>query len=223
MNERQFQDGDAAQWGPDPLNPYPLQHYHRLCYLKNIVDNPNIIIGDYTYYDDFENPENFKKNVLYHFDFIGDKLIIGKFCAIASDVKFIMNGGNHHIDRFAAYPFYIFGNGWEKVTPTSEVNKGDTIIGNDVWFGYDSLIMPGVKIGDGSVIGTRAVVTKDVAPYTIVAGNPARPIRKRFEDEAILLLLDLKWWDWEIEKITKYLPVLYSNDLDRLRACRKML
>ncbi|MDY6783801.1 MAG: CatB-related O-acetyltransferase [Cyanobacteriota bacterium] len=205
------------QSGPNPLNSYPLPHYNRLCYLKNIIKNPNIIIGDFTYYDDFETPENFEKNVLYHFDFIGDKLIIGKFCAIASDVKFIMNGGNHHIDRFAAYPFYIFGNSWEKVTPNSDVNKGDTIVGNDVWLGYDSLIMPGVRIGDGAVIGTRAVVTKDVEPYTIVAGNPARPIRKRFDDEIVAFLLEMKWWDWDIEKITEYLPVLYGNDVNSLK------
>jgi virginiamycin A acetyltransferase len=217
MNAKEPVKKHPAPSGPNPLHRYPLENYNRLCYLKNVVKNPHIIVGDFTYYDDFKNPENFEKNVLYHFDFIGDKLIIGKFCAIASDVKFVMNGGNHHLDRFAAYPFYIFGNGWEKVTPDSDVNKGDTVVGNDVWIGYDALIMPGVKIGDGAVIGTRAVVTKNVEPYTIVAGNPAQPIRQRFDDEVIAILLELKWWDWEIEKITEHLSILYSGDVRALK------
>jgi virginiamycin A acetyltransferase len=202
---------------PSPHQVYPLPGYNRLCFLKNIVKNPNIMIGDYTYYDDFENPENFEKNVLYHFDFIGDKLIIGKFCAIASDVRFIMNGGNHDIDCFASYPFYIFGQAWQKVTPTSTQVKGDTMIGNDVWLGYAATILPGVKIGDGAVVGAKAVVTKDVAPYTIVGGNPAKPIRQRFSDEVVAILLNLKWWNWPIEKVTEHLDILCSGDGERLQ------
>lgn len=208
---------EPKTFGPNPKTLYPLKGYDRLCFLKNIIRNPNIIVGDYTYYDDFENPENFEKNVLYHFDFIGDKLIIGKFCAIASDVTFIMNGGNHQIDYFSSYPFYIFGCGWEKASPDTLLHKGDTIIGNDVWLGYDATILPGVKIGDGAVIGAKSVVTKDVLPYTIVGGNPAQLIRKRFDDEIIQILLELKWWDWKINKITENLETLCSNDINKLK------
>lgn len=206
------------QYGPNPSNPYPLVGYNRLCYLKNIIKDPNIIVGDYTYYDDFENAINFENNVLYHFDFIGDKLIIGKFCAIASGAKFIMNGGNHRLDDFASYPFSIFGHGWEKAMPNSWPYKGDTIIGNDVWIGYEAVILPGVKIGDGAVIGAKAVVAKDVAPYTIVGGNPAQQIRKRFDDDVIETLLAIKWWDWDIKKITENLPILCSGDFQALKA-----
>ncbi|HCF29313.1 MAG TPA: Vat family streptogramin A O-acetyltransferase [Cyanobacteria bacterium UBA11049] len=209
------------QYGPNPCNSYPLKDYKRLCFLKNIVKNPNIIVGDYTYYDDFENPDNFEKNILYHFDFIGDKLIIGKFCAIASGVKFIMNGGNHQIASFTAYPFSIFGNGWEKATHKTFPYKGDTVIGNDVWIGYEALIMPGVKVGDGAVIGAKAIVTKDVAPYTIVAGNPAKLIRKRFDDEVIQTLLELQWWNWDSKKISESIPILCSDNLQAIKELGK--
>ncbi len=195
---------------PDKNQIFPLQHYNRLCFLKNIIKNPNITVGDYTYYDDFEDVYNFEKNVKYHFDFIGDKLIIGKFCMIASGVTFIMNGANHKMDGITAYPFNIFGKDWEIVTPTlGELPyKGDTIIGNDVWIGADVTIMPGIKIGDGSIIATKSVITKDIEPYSIVGGNPARLIRKRFTDGKIKELLELKWWDWDIEKITENLHYL---------------
>ncbi|MGK7942175.1 MAG: CatB-related O-acetyltransferase, partial [Crocosphaera sp.] len=186
---------------PDPNTAYPLKHYNRLCFLKNIVKNKNIIIGDFTYYDDLENPENFENNVLYHFDFIGDKLIIGKFCAIASNVKFIMNGGNHALNHFTTYPFAIFGHAWENTMSLEGEVKGDTVIGNDVWLGYNSLMMPGIKVGDGAIIAANSVVTKDIKPYTIVGGNPAQLIRKRFSDDVINLLLELKWWHWTVEKI----------------------
>lgn len=195
---------------PDKNQIFPLQHYNRLCFLKNIIKNPNITVGDYTYYDDFEDVYNFEKNVKYHFDFISDKLIIGKFCMIASGVTFIMNGANHKMDGITAYPFNIFGKDWEIVTPTLEElpYKGDTIIGNDVWIGADVTIMPGIKIGDGSIIATKSVITKDIEPYSIVGGNPAKFIRKRFSDEKIKELLELKWWDWDIEKITENLHYL---------------
>lgn len=202
---------------PNPLNPFPLEHYKRLCFLKNIIKNTNIIVGDFTYYDDLENPNNFEKNVLYHFDFIGDKLIIGKFCAIASDVKFIMNGAHHHLNYFTSYPFSIFGKAWEKAEPSSWPYKGDTVIGNDVWIGYNAVIMPGVTVGDGAVIGAKAVVTKNIDSYTIVAGNPAQPIKKRFNDDVINLLLKLKWWDWDVAKITENLLVLSSNNFQALQ------
>ena len=201
--------------GPNPTTKFPLAHYDRLCFLKNIITNPNIIVGDYTYYDDFEDVHNFEKNVKYHFDFTGDKLIIGKFCMIASDVTFIMNGANHLTDAVSTYPFAIFGNGWEnamegKTYPT----KGDTIIGNDVWIGYKAMIMAGVTIGDGVIIASRSVVTKDVASYSIVGGNPAKEIKKRFSKEQIEKLLKLKWWDWDIEKITRNVQNLTDNKFD---------
>lgn len=195
---------------PDKNEKFPLENYNRLCFLKNIIKNPNIIVGDYTYYDDFENVENFEKNVKYHFDFIGDKLIIGKFCMIASDVKFIMNGANHKMDGITAYPFYIFGKDWASSAPESKdlPYKGDTIIENDVWIGHNVTIMPGVKIGNGAIISTNSTVIKNVEPYSIVGGNPAKEIKKRFSEDKINELLQLKWWDWEIEKITENLEFL---------------
>jgi virginiamycin A acetyltransferase len=203
--------------GPNPNTFFPLANYDRMCFLKNIVKNPLIEVGDFTYYDDFEDVANFEKNVKYLFDFTGDKLIIGKFCAIASGVKFIMNGANHHMDAVSTYPFSIFGNGWEdamggKIFPF----KGDTIVGNDVWIGFNAVIMPGVQIGDGAVVASCSVVTKDVEPYSIVGGNPAREIRKRFPDAHIQALLDLQWWNWHEEKITRNLSLLTGNDVDAL-------
>lgn len=203
--------------GPSPHARYPLSNQTRLVYLKNIVKNPNIIVGDYTYYDDFENPENFERNVLYHFDFIGDKLIIGKFCSIASDVKFIMNGGNHRTDWFTNYPFPIFGSGWEAAEPDEWPDKGDTLIGNDVWIGYSATIMPGIRIGDGAIIATKSVVTRDVKAYTVVGGNPAKEIRLRFEASIIQELLGIRWWDWDIEKITRNLKAICGADINALR------
>ncbi|MBF2083700.1 CatB-related O-acetyltransferase [Thermoleptolyngbya sp. C42_A2020_037] len=203
--------------GPSPDTRYPIPGQTRLAFLKNIVKNPNIIVGDYTYYDDFENPENFERNVLYHFDFEGDRLIIGKFCSIASDVKFIMNGGNHRTDWFTNYPFPVFGNGWEHAMPDSWPNKGDTIIGNDVWIGYGAMLMPGVQVGDGAIIATGAVVTRNVEPYAIVGGNPAALIRKRFDDAVIQELLQIRWWDWDIQTITRHLPAICGGDLAMLR------
>jgi len=197
---------------PDPNTVFPLVNYDKLCFLKNYINNPNIEVGDYTYYDDFEDVSNFEKNVKNHFDFIGDKLIIGKFCMIASGTTFIMNGGNHLTEATSAYPFAIFGGAWQhamdgKAYPT----KGNTVIGNDVWIGHDATIMPGVKVGDGAVIAAKSVVTKDVEPYTIIGGNPAKPIKKRFSDETISKLLQLKWWDWNIKKITKNVEKLTSH------------
>lgn len=205
--------------GPNKDTKFPLENYDRLCFLKNIVKNPNIIVGDYTYYDDFENVENFEKNVKYHFDFVGDKLIIGKFCMIASDVKFIMNGGNHLINSLTTYPFAIFENGWENAMEgKSYPQKGDLTIGNDVWIGYNATIMAGVQVGDGAIIATNSTVTKDVEPYTIVAGNPAREVKKRFSENVITKLLELKWWNWDIEKITKNIQNLTDNKIEKLNS-----
>lgn len=205
--------------GPSPENPHPMVGFPQVCFIKNTVTNPQIIIGDYTYYDDPENSEDFERNVLYLFPFIGDQLVIGKFCALGRGVKFIMNGANHQLSAFSTYPFYIFGNGWERATPPPDAFpfKGNTVIGNDVWIGYDALIMPGVTVGDGAVIASRSVVVSDVAPYTIVGGNPAKPLKQRFTDEVIEMLLTLKWWDWEIEKITRNLEVILSADVDALQ------
>lgn len=197
---------------------FPLEGYNRLCFLKNVIKNPNIIIDDYTYYDDFENVDNFEKNVKYHFDFIGDKLIIGKFCMIASDVKFIMNGANHLTKSISSYPFSIFGEDWKNAMEGKQYPaKGNTEIGNDVWIGFNSIIMPGVKVGDGAIIAANSTVTKNVEPYAIVGGNPAKEIKKRFSKEQIEKLLELKWWDWEIEKITRNVQNLTSEYFEDLK------
>ena len=200
--------------GPDVNTKFPLKNYKNLCFLKNIITRPNIIVGDYTYYDDFEDVANFEKNVKYHFDFVGDKLIIGKFCMIASGVTFIMNGANHLTDAISTYPFAIFGNGWEHAMDRKTYPvKGDTEIGNDVWIGYNAIIIPGIKIGDGAIIAANSTVVKDVEPYTIVGGNPAKEIKKRFSEEEIQRLLKLKWWNWDIDKITKNLSALTRNNV----------
>ena len=202
---------------PNKNIAFPLKNYDKLCFLKNIITNPNIIVGDYTYYDDFEDVHNFEKNVKYHFDFIGDQLIIGKFCMIASDVKFIMNGANHLSNAISTYPFAVFGNGWENAMEGKTYpNKGNIEIGNDVWIGYNATIMAGVKIGDGAIIATNATVVSDVKPYTIVGGNPAKEIKKRFSPEIIERLLKLQWWNWDIEKITKNVQNLTDLDIDKL-------
>ena len=194
---------------PDKNQAYPLPNYDRLCFLKNVVTNPNIEVGDYTYYDDFQSVANFEKNVKYHFDFVGDKLIIGKFCMIASGVTFIMNGANHLSRSVSAYPFAIFGADWAgAMEGRAYPNKGNTVVGSDVWIGYGATIMPGVTVGDGAIIATKSVVTSDVPPYAIVGGNPARVIRMRFSEERIEELLELRWWDWPVDKITEKLSWL---------------
>ncbi len=206
---------------PSPLDKHPMAGFPQVCFIKNTVTNPNIVIGDYTYYDDPEDSENFERNVLYHYPFIGDRLVIGKFCALARGVKFIMNGANHKISGLSTYPFGIFANGWENAIPQpGELPyKGDTLIGNDVWIGYDSLIMPGVKIGNGAIVSSRSVVVGDVPPYTIVGGNPAKPIRERFAPETVATLEAIAWWNWPIEKITRHLTVIVAADIDALKRC----
>lgn len=193
--------------------------FPRVCFIKNTVSNPNIIIGDYSYYDDPDDSENFERNVLYHYPFIGDKLIIGKFCAIAQGVKFIMNGANHKLSGFSTYPFSIFSQGWESVLPQpGELPyKGDTVIGNDVWLGYESVIMPGAKIGHGAIVASKSFVAGNVPPYAVVGGNPAQVLRMRFAKPTIDELLKIAWWDWDIEKITRNLRQIVSADLQALR------
>jgi virginiamycin A acetyltransferase len=202
---------------PNPNTIFPLKGYERLCFLKNIIKNPNIEVGDFTYYDDFENVENFEKNVRYHFDFTGDRLKIGKFCMIASDVSFIMNGANHLTEGISSYPFAVFGGDWANAMEGKTYpNRGDIVVGNDVWLGYKSVVMSGVTIGDGAIIGAYSVVTKDVPPYAIVGGNPAKIIRKRFSDFDIERLLTLAWWDWDFDKISQHVKHLTGNNLDAL-------
>lgn len=205
---------------PDPHTVYPIPGVTRTAYLKNLIKSPQITVGDYTYYDDPEDIRNFEKNVLYLFEFMGDKLVIGKFCQIATGVRFIMNGSNHDMNGVSTYPFKVFGGEWEAAS-MEVVSKGDTVIGNDVWIGNSATFMQGITVGDGAIIGTNSLVTKNVPPYTIVGGNPAREIRKRFHDDTIQFLCQLKWWDWDIEKITQHLSLLTSGDIEGLKKVYK--
>ncbi len=200
---------------PDPSTLYPIVGVTRTCFLKNIITKPQIMVGDYTYYDDPVDVYNFEKNVLYLFDFSTDKLIIGKFCQIATGVRFITNGANHPMHGFSTYPFKVFGKSWA-TTPMDIVSKGDIVIGNDVWIGNSVTIMQGVHIGDGAIIGANALVCKDVEPYTVVGGNPVQPIRKRFDDATIQFLLDLAWWNWPIEKISQHAHHIATGDRQAL-------
>ena len=201
---------------------YPRTGDRETVYLKNVIDNPNIQIGDYTIYNDFvHDPREFlKNNVLYHYPINKDRLIIGKFCSIACGAKFLFNSGNHKMASLSTYTFPLFFEEWdlekENVAQAWD-QKGDIIIGNDVWIGYEAVILSGVTIGDGAVIGCRAVVTKDVPPYTIVGGVPAKPIRKRFDEETIKELQKIKWWDWPEEKIAGKIPAIQAGDLEELR------
>ncbi|MAW85427.1 MAG: chloramphenicol acetyltransferase [Phyllobacteriaceae bacterium] len=207
--------------GPSPDTLYPLAGFPRTVFLKNVITRPNIVVGDYTYFDDPDGAERFEeRNVLHHYDFLGDRLVFGRFTAIASGVRFIMNGANHAMGGFSTFPFNIFGNGWEEGFDTAtwlEQSKGDTVVGNDVWIGMDSLIMPGVTIGDGAIVATGSVVTSDVAPYTIAGGNPARTVRQRFDDDTVAALLSIAWWNWDAARITANLDAIRGADIDRLR------
>ena len=204
---------------PAPNEIFP-NEYKTSCFIKNVITAPNIIVGDYTYYDDALAPTEFEKNnVLFNYPEFGDKLIIGKFCSIASGTKFIMSSANHRLGSVTTYPFNVFGGSWQENTPDHMSQlpfKGDTVIGNDVWIGRESIIMPGVKIGDGAIIAAYLVVTKDVEPYSVVGGNPARFIKKRFNDELIELLLEFKWWDLSPEKLVTALPLLCDFDLEKV-------
>ena len=201
---------------------YPRTGDDQTVYLNQVITNPNIIVGDYTMYNDFVNdPTEFEKNnVLYHYPINGDRLIIGKFCSIACGAKFLFNSANHSLTSLSTYPFPIFFEEWglERAQVTRAWDhKGDIVIGNDVWIGYEAVILAGVTIGDGAIIGTRAVVTKDVPPYTIVGGVPAKPIRKRFPDDTIASLLALRWWDWTEERIAAHLDAIQSGQIDQIK------
>ena len=195
---------------PDPTVVHPIPGYDGEIYVKPTLTNPNIIVGEFTYMADTD----FERHVTHHYDFIGDKLIIGKFCQIASGVEFVMNGANHQMNAVTTFPFYTL-EGWDMDPPPLFVLplKGDTVIGNDVWIGQNATILPGVHIGDGAIIGANSVVGSDVPPYTVAAGNPVREIRRRFDDELTALLLALRWWDKPVEEINALIPLLTCDDI----------
>lgn len=196
---------------PNPNTIHPIAGYDKEIYVKPTIKNPNIIVGDFTYIADSE----FESHVTHHYDFIGDKLIIGKFCQIAAGVEFVMNGANHQMNAVSTFPFYTL-EGWDMKPPAASDMpfKGDTVIGNDVWIGQKATILPGVHIGDGAIIGANSVVASDVEPYSIVVGNPIKLIRYRFDGELTSLLLKFKWWDKPVEEINALIPILTNSDLD---------
>ena len=200
---------------PDPNTVYPIPGYDREIYVRPTIRNPNILVGDFTYIADSE----FESHVTHHYDWNGDRLIIGKFCQIAAGVEFVMNGANHQMNAVSTFPFYTL-EGWDMAPPDrSDLPlRGDTVIGNDVWIGQNAVILPGVTIGDGAIIGANSVVGSDVPPYTIMVGNPARELRRRFDDELIDLLLRFRWWDRSIEEINALIPILTNSDLEAVRA-----
>ena len=199
---------------PDPNTVHPIAGYDKEIYVKPTIKNPNIIVGDFTYIADSE----FENHVTHHYEWLGDKLIIGKFCQIAAGVEFVMNGANHQMNAATTYPFYTL-QGWNMAPPAHEdlPLKGDTVIGNDVWIGQNATILPGVHIGDGAIIGASAIVGSDVEPYTIVVGNPAKSLRKRFDEELTELLLKFKWWEKSIDEINSLIPILTDSDLEKIK------
>jgi virginiamycin A acetyltransferase len=211
--------GDAVH-GPAPTDPHPTAGFPRVGFLKPLVTGPNGVVGDDAYYGDPDGPEHFeRKCVLYHFPFVGDKLVVGRFCAPARGVRFVMGGANHGPSGFSTYPFRIFGGGWEAITPGPGdlPDEGDTAVGNDVWVGYGALVMPGARIGAGAVVAARSVVTGGVPPYAVVGGTPARALRPRFPDGVVAELLAVRWWGWPAEKVTRHLRALVGAALDALR------
>jgi len=207
---------------PDSHKIYPRTGDTQTIYLKNAIDDPSIEVGDFTIYNDFvHDPRDFQKNnVLYHYPINHDRLVIGKFSSIACGAKFLFNSANHTLNSLSTYTFPLFYEAWEHGMSPVEAwdNKGDIVIGNDVWIGYEAVILAGVTVGDGAIIGARAVVTKDVPPYTIVGGVPARTIRRRFSREVIDGLLELRWWDWPTERIAAGIRAIQSGDLAALRS-----
>ena len=200
---------------PNPNTVHPIAGYDKEIYVKPTIKTPNIIVGDFTYIADSE----FESHVTHHYDFVGDKLIIGKFCQIAAGVEFVMNGANHQMNAVSTFPFYTL-EGWKMNPPAASDMpfKGDTIIGNDVWIGQNATILPGVHIGDGAIIGANSVVGSNVEPYSIVVGNPAEVTRYRFDKDLTELLLKFKWWDKPVEEINELIPILTSSDLDKVKA-----
>lgn len=202
-------------------NLYPRSKDRETIYLKQVIRNPNIEIGDYTIYNDFvQDPKDFEKNnVLYQYPINKDKLIMGKFCSVACGAKFLFNSANHSLDSLSTYPFPIFFEEWGldvKNIRQAWDNKGDIVIGNDVWIGYEAVVLAGVTIGDGAVIGARAAVSKDIPPYTIAAGVPAKPIRKRFSQDTIRSLLEIKWWNWSEERIARHIADIQAGNINNL-------
>jgi virginiamycin A acetyltransferase len=202
---------------------YPRPNDPETVYLNGVIKNPNIIVGDYTMYNDFvSDPMQFEKNnVLYHYPVNNDRLIIGRFCSVACGARFIFTSANHTLRSLSTYPFPIFFEEWgldKKQVASAWDNKGDIVIGNDVWIGYEAVILSGVHVGDGAIIGTRAVVTKDVPPYAVVGGIPAKEIKKRYDDDTIRKLQQIKWWDWPFDKIQRFLPNIMSGELDKLHS-----
>ena len=199
---------------PDPDTVYPIPGYDKEIYVKPTVSNPAILVGDFTYIADAE----FESHVTHHYPWIGDRLLIGKFCQIAAGVEFMMNGANHQMNAVTTFPFYTLA-GWDMEPPSMAdlPVKGDTVIGNDVWIGQNAVILPGARIGDGAIIGANSVVGGTVAPYTVVAGDPAKPIRKRFDDELTELLLRFRWWDRSVEEINALIPLLTCSDLVKVK------
>jgi virginiamycin A acetyltransferase len=197
-------------FGPDPDSIYPNPKMKSICFIKNVITNPRIIAGAYTYYEDPHNPEDFESHVMYFDPFIEDKLIIGKFCGIAQGVEFLMNGLNRRMGSVTAYPFHLMGGGWEKIAPAGADTPPhrDTIIGNDVMIHRNVTVLPGVHIDDGAIIMANSVVSTDIPPYWVAGGNPIRIIRKRFDDDLIKHLLDIQWWNWSAEKIFDNLDLL---------------
>lgn len=206
----------------DPDAVHPIAELPNICFVKNVVKSPNVFIGEYTYYDDPVDSTLFEtNNILFNWPEFGDRLVIGKFCALAYDVKFLMGPANHRMGSVSTYPFSVFGGAWGESTPShmSQLpRKGDIVVGNDVWIGRESLIMPGVKIGDGAIVAARSVVVKDVAPYSIYGGNPAGCIRMRFDEEMVGLLERVRWWDFGKEKLLEWLPVLCNEDMEEVAA-----
>ena len=206
----------------DTKKLYPRTGDKQTVYLKNVITDPSITVGDYTMYNDFVNdPVGFERNnVLYHYPINRDRLIIGKFCSIACGAKFLFNSANHTLSSLSTYPFPLFFEEWgleKRNVAASWDNKGDIVIGNDVWIGYEAVIMAGVTIGDGAIIGARAVVTKDVPPYTVAGGIPAKPIKKRYPEETIAALSELKWWDWPENRIAQNLHAIQAGQLNELK------
>ncbi len=211
--------------GPNPDTLHPLPDYQGTTFLRPLAaGRANVEVGAYTYYDDRDLTKDFfDRNVRHHYEMFGDRLIIGPFCAIAYGVQIFMNGGTHAMSGFSTYPFNILGGGWEEgfdpATWTVE-HKGDTVIGADVWLGTEALIMPGVTIGPGAIIAARSVVTRDVPPYAMVGGNSARVIRTRFDESTVARLLDIAWWNWDADKITRNLNAIRGADLTALEAAK---
>ena len=204
---------------PDPGVLHPVPGQPRVVMLKALITSPLIEVGEFSYYDDPEDPTAFQtRNVLYHYG--PEKLIIGRFCALAEGVRFIMNGANHRLDGPSTYPFPIMGGSWAEHADliTGLPGRGDTVVGNDVWLGYQAIVMPGVRIGNGAVIASGSIVTSDIPDYGIAGGNPATLIRRRSSDQDITRLLELAWWDWPLQHITKHIRTIMSGTTDDLEA-----